>query len=214
MTLQTSLPLLELRSQAQGIVTGYASVFNGVDSYGDTVLQGAFRESLANHKATGTAPVMLWAHKADAPIGRWTEMAEDGRGLQVTGQINLKTIAGRDAFEHLRAGDISGLSIGYRVPKGGSEYRDGVNVLKQIDLAEVSLVAVPADSSARISAVKSEAIKPATLRGLEEALEELGYSRREARAIAAKGFSGFAQSDTSIELVEALRAASQQFTKA
>jgi HK97 family phage prohead protease len=145
MTLQTSLPLLELRSQAQGLVTGYASVFGGIDSYGDTILKGAFGASLAQHKANGSAPVMLWSHKADSPIGRWTEMSEDDRGLQVTGQINLKTTAGREAFEHLRAGDITGLSIGYRVGKGGSEFRDGINYLKQVDLAEVSVVSVPAD---------------------------------------------------------------------
>lgn len=214
MTLNHSLPLLEIRSQAQGIVTGYASVFNGIDSYGDSIQKGAFRASLAQHKASGTAPVMLWAHQADSPVGRWTDMAEDARGLQVSGQINLKTAAGRDAFEHLRAGDISGLSIGYRVPKGGSEYREGVNVLKQIDLAEVSLVAVPADSAARISAVKSQAIKPATVRDFEEALTQLGYSRRESKAIAAKGFAGSAQDDCSNELIAALKAASQQFTKA
>lgn len=214
MTLNHSLPLLEIRSQAQGIVTGYASVFNGVDSYGDSILKGAFRESLAQHKANGTAPVMLWAHQAESPVGRWTEMAEDARGLQVSGQINLKTAAGRDAFEHLRAGDISGLSIGYRVPKGGSEYREGVNVLKQIDLAEVSLVAVPADPAARISAVKSQAVKPATVRDLEESLAQLGFSRREAKTIAAKGFAAVAQPDTSNELIAALKAASQQFTKA
>ncbi|WP_426192566.1 HK97 family phage prohead protease [Massilia sp. DWR3-1-1] len=215
MTLQISLPLLELRSESQGLISGYGAVFGGVDSYGDTIIKGAFRETLAQHKANGSAPVMLWAHKPESPVGRWTEMFEDARGLKLTGQINMRTSAGTDAFEHLRAGDINGLSIGYRVPQGGSEFREGVNFLKRIDLAEVSIVSVPADSAARISSVKAQAIKPATVRALEEALKEMGYSRNEARSIAAKGFSGLGSApDKSNELIAALSAASQLFTKA
>lgn len=213
MTLQHSLPLLEVRSQAQGLIEGYASVFGGVDSYGDSIVKGAYSASLTRHKSSGTSPVMLWSHKADQPIGRWITLAEDSRGLSVTGQVNLKTDAGREAFEHLRAGDLNGLSIGYRVPPGGSEYVGGINYLKQLDLQEVSVVAVPSDSAARISAVKSQITKPATLRGLEEALEQIGFSRREARNIAAKGYAGIGTPDDSQELIAALKAASQAFTK-
>lgn len=215
MTLQISLPLLELRSESQGLITGYGAVFGGIDSYGDTIIKGAFRESLVQHKANGSAPVMLWAHKPDAPVGRWTEMIEDARGLKVTGQINMRTSAGTEAFEHLKAGDLNGLSIGYRLPQGGSERREGVNYLKRIDLAEISIVSVPADSAARINSVKGQAVKPATVRGLEEALKEIGYSRNEARNIAARGFGGLgAAPDKSNELIAALQAASQLFTKA
>lgn len=215
MTLQISLPLLELRSESQGIITGYGAVFGGIDSYGDTIIKGAFRESLAQHKANGSAPVMLWAHKPESPVGRWTDMIEDARGLKLTGQINMRTSAGTEAFEHLKAGDINGLSIGYRIPKGGSEYREGINFLKRIDLAEVSIVSVPADSAARISSIKAQTVKPATVRSLEEALKEIGYSRNEARNIAAKGFGGIgAAPDKSNELIAALHAASQLFTKA
>lgn len=188
MTLHHSLPLLEVRSQAQGLIEGYASVFGGIDSYGDTIQPGAFAQSIKSHKTAGTSPVMLWAHRSESPIGRWIELGEDRRGLKMTGQLNLKTAAGRDAFEHLRAGDVTGLSIGYRVMPGGSEFIGGVNVLKHLDLAEVSVVAIPADSSARINVVKSAPEKPATIRELEKALQTLGYSRKEAAHIATKGF--------------------------
>lgn len=210
-----SLPLFELKSEPQGLVSGYASVFGGVDSYGDSIVPGAFKASLAHHRAAGTAPAMLWAHRQEQPIGRWSSLAEDSRGLHVEGQINLKTGAGRDAFEHLRAGDLNGLSIGYQVAPGGSERRnDGVNLLKAVNLYEVSTVAIPADSAARIVSVKSQRIKPATLRSLEQALEQIGLSRREARAVAAKGWSGLAASpddDDSRELIAAFKAATQTF---
>jgi len=214
MTLQHSLPLLEVRAQAQGLIEGYASVFSGVDSHGDSIVAGAYQASLKQHRANGTTPVMLWSHKTESPIGRWTSLSEDSRGLLVAGQLNMKTGGGREAYEHLRAGDLNGLSIGYRVPPGGSQHKDGVTYLTQINLQEVSVVAVPSDSDARISAVKSQLIKPATLRGLEDALEGLGFSRREARNISAKGFGSSAEPDDSDELMAAFKAATYSFLKA
>lgn len=207
MTLHHSLPLLEVRSQAQGLIEGYASVFAGVDSYGDTIQPGAFARSITSHKAAGTAPVMLWAHRSESLIGRWVDLTEDRRGLKVTGQLNLNTAAGRDAFEHLRAGDVNGLSIGYTVMPGGSEFIGGVNVLKHVDLAEISVVALPADASARINVVKAAAEKPATIREFEKALQSLGYSRKEAAHIAAKGFGEPEDLGTSYEELAAVKAA-------
>lgn len=215
MTLQHSLPLLEVRAHAQGLIEGYASVFGGVDSYGDTILPGAYQASLSEHKAKGTAPVMLWSHNLDAPIGKWTALKEDARGLVVSGQLNLKTTAGKEAFEHLQAGDLNGLSIGYRVGRDGYDYVNGVRHLKQIQLHEVSVVTVPADSAARITSVKQSIDKPTTPRELEEALQhQLGFSRREARALVAKGFSALSSPEQPDELIDALKAAALTFRKA
>lgn len=214
MTLHHSLPLLEVRAQAQGLIEGYASVFGGVDSYGDTIVPGAYQASLAEHKTKGTSPVMLWSHNMDAPIGRWHSFKEDARGLVVSGQINLKTSAGKDAFEHLQAGDLSGLSIGYRVAQGGSKYVNGVRHLTEIELHEVSVVAFPADPAARITAVKFAGRKPATVRELEDALEQqLGFTRREAKTLIAKGYAALSSPDHSDELINALKAAALTFTK-
>lgn len=58
-------------------------------------------------------------------------------------------------------------------------------------------------------------LNPPRWRGFEQALEELGYSRREDRNIAAKGFNSFAEpEDDSQELIAAIKAASQLFQKA
>jgi HK97 family phage prohead protease len=189
MTPYRSAPLLEVRADAQGVIAGYASTFNGIDSYGDTVAPGAFAASLARG-----LPVMLWAHRRDAPVGRWTELVEDNRGLRVAGELNLRTTAGRDAFEALRAGDLNGLSIGFTVPPGGAEQRGDLRVLKSIDLAEISIVTIPADPGARVDSIKA-ASKPATAQELQRALQDLGYSRRQAAAIVQKGFPALAEAD-------------------
>lgn len=189
MTPHRSAPLLELRSDAQGLISGYAATFNGIDSYGDTILPGAFAASLKQAK-----PVMLWAHRQDAPIGQWLSLDEDARGLRVSGQLNMRTAAGRDAFEALRAGDLNGLSIGFRVPPGGAETRDELRILKSIDLAEISVVTIPADPAARVDSIKA-AVKPASSQELQRALQDLGFSRRQAAAIVQKGFPALAESD-------------------
>lgn len=191
MTLLRSLPLLELRSQPQGLVEGYASIFNGVDAYGDSVLPGAYSATLKQHMGAATKPAMLWSHQHEAPIGSWEKLEEDTRGLKVVGRLNLKTTAGREAFEHLRAGDVGAFSIGYMVPRDGFEVRGDVRYLKKIDLREISVVTLPADPGARVTSVKSLDDKPATVRQFEQMLQAQGFTRREAARIATKGFSGF-----------------------
>ncbi len=172
-----------------GFLAGYASTFGGEpDSYGDLIAPGAFIKSLGDHGKRGTMPAMLWSHEASEPVGRWTQMSEDSRGLLATGKLNLKTTRGREAYEHLRAGDVTGLSIGFRVDRDGASYEGRTRVLKSVALHEVSLVALPANQNARVVSVKSLGGKPTTLRELETALRELGFTKSEAKAIAAHGF--------------------------
>lgn len=197
MSLLFSLPNLELKAEQSGFIEGYGSVFGGRDSQGDVVEFGAFTKSLKK-----TPPLMLWQHRQDAPIGKWTEAVEDTRGLYLRGKINTQTTAGRDAFEHLKAGDISGLSIGFRLPAGGSRTEGDTRYLHEIDLAEVSVVSMPANPEARITSVKAQTQKPNTLREFEHALMAIGFTRREAVALARKGFG--AEPDDSEELSAAL----------
>lgn len=198
MSLLFSLPNLELKAEKSGVIEGYGSVFNGRDSHGDIVMPGAFAKSLEKG-----LPLMLWQHQQDAPIGRWTSAAEDSRGLFLKGQVNLKTTAGKDAYEHLLAGDVNGLSIGYTLPPGGWRPEGDSRHLHEVSLAEVSVVSLPSNADARVTAVKTYTIKkPSTLREFEHALVDIGYSRREAQAIARKGYAH--QHDESEELSAAL----------
>lgn len=197
MTIKTSSPL-EFRFVAgpsQGVLEGYASTFGGPpDSYGDVIAPGAFAKSLAAHKAAGTTPVMLWSHDLSRPVGRWLDLAEDARGLKVQGVLNLDTEAGREAFGHAKAGDLNGLSIGFRLPAGGRERRqDGSSILKEIDLAEISLVTIPANGAARITSVKSVQ----TRADLERALRlQCGLSRAAAAKVAAGGWPALAKDES------------------
>ena len=102
---------------AHGVIEGFASTWGGLpDAYGDLVERGAFAATLARHREERSAPAMLWAHDPARIVGSWVSLAETPAGLEVKRQFDLKTTAGRDAFEHVKAGDLSELSIGASAP--------------------------------------------------------------------------------------------------
>lgn len=177
-----------------GSFSGYGSVFGVVDSYGEIVAQGAFKDSLAAHKSKNTMPAMLWQHRSSEPMGVFTKMEEDSVGLFVEGQIAMKTQRGAEAYELLKMRAISGLSIGF-VPR--NETRDkvtGITTLTAVDLWETSLVTFPANDAARVQGVKNiEMISD--LRSAEKHLRELGMSRAESVAFISR-VKSLGQSDS------------------
>ena len=139
----------------QGSFAGYGSLFGVEDSYKEVVVAGAFKKTLARHKKEGRLPSMLWQHRSGEPIGIWTKMLEDAKGLYVEGQINLDVRRGVEAHSLMKQGAISGLSIGFHTVKSIYDETTNIRELLEVDLWEVSVVTFPALSPARISDVKS-----------------------------------------------------------
>ncbi len=201
-------------SGAAGSFSGYGAVFDQVDAYGDVIAKGAFADTLAKAKSSGRWPAMLSQHGSpfggpeDMPIGIWTAMQEDEKGLYVEGQL-ADTPRGQEAYKLLKMQPrpaLNGLSIGY-VPKEfslGTQPGEPRRTLKKVDLWEVSLVTFPAIPDARIGAVKSGL----TERIAERALRDAGFSRSEAKAIVAHGFKAMPQREAgegAEQLADALR---------
>ena len=166
----------------EGTFTGYGSVFNVKDGGNDIIIPGAFSETLAQQKAVGRMPAMLWQHKQSEPIGVYTKMEEDSVGLAVSGQLALKTARGAEAYELLKMGAISGMSIGYRSKEDSYDRMTGIRTLKRLDLVELSLVTFPMNDASRISSVKSSIEELETIRDAERFLRDSGMSRTEAVA--------------------------------
>ncbi|WP_370931928.1 phage major capsid protein [Bartonella sp. DGB1] len=153
--METKAIKLEVKELAEtGEFSGYASVFGVVDHSNDVVVKGAFKKSLDKHKSKGTNVAMLWQHKRDSPIGVWQEVKEDDKGLFVKGKLVTGTTQGRETYELLKAGALSGLSIGYFVRD--YEYIGGAKHLKEIELQEISPVTLPCNELARVEHVKSQ----------------------------------------------------------
>ena len=132
---------------ATGKFAGYASVFGGVDSYGDTIVKGAFLDTLR----TNGLPKMFWNHDWDMPIGKWDVAREDDHGLWVEGSLTPGLSLSEDVKAALSHGTIDGLSIGGYLKRGDyEETEEGRRITKWTSLMEVSPVVFPADASARI----------------------------------------------------------------
>ena len=152
-----------------GTFTGYAAKFGEVNAHNEIVMPGAFARTIADHKARGINPPMLWSHDQSQPIGVWDSLAEDATGLAVRGRLVLDTAKGREAHALMRAGAITGLSIGFRNAKA-TRAASGVRQIADLDLGEISLVTLPSASNARIISVRNrsglagftEAVKAAT----------------------------------------------------
>jgi HK97 family phage prohead protease len=86
------------------------------------------------------------------PIGKQLELRETDEGLYGRWSV-VDTTAGTDAYKLAKAGVLDSLSIGY-VPLEWETRADGVRVLQKVELYEVSAVAIPANESAVITAVK------------------------------------------------------------
>ncbi|SHN71615.1 HK97 family phage prohead protease [Bradyrhizobium erythrophlei] len=146
-----------------GTFVGYGSTFGNVDDYGDTVAPGAFRKTIADAKSGAAQWPALLSQHSDVPIGIWTGMEEDERGLKLKGKLAINTRRGADAYALLKMKPrpaFNGLSIGYRAKdfdlhKSGSGPNGAKRTLKAVDLVECSLVTVPADRFARVGGVKS-----------------------------------------------------------
>lgn len=171
---------LQIKSTSDdGIVEGYGSVFGVKDSYDDVIAPGAFVGSLKAHKANDTMPAMLWQHDGSKPIGIWTEMVEDSKGLRVKGQLALETMLGKEAHALLKLGALNGLSIGFMSKNWTYDRETDVRTLTELDLWEVSLVTFPANGKARVTNVKA-AEEMAAPKDAERILREAGFSKADA----------------------------------
>ncbi len=207
--------------------TGYGAVFGNVDSYGDVIEAGAFSKFLADVKAGNQPwPAMLsqhggWQMSAEdmTPIGVWTDFAEDGHGLKVTGQL-ADTPRGLEMYKLMKMSPrpaIDGMSIGYIAKEWEprSKPEDPKRKLKRIDLIEVSMVTRPANGKARVESVKSDW----TERDFERLLtRDAGLSRSDALVVINQGFKSLiamrdAGSSELAELAQALKAREQHIPR-
>jgi len=184
----------------EGEISGYGSVWGKVDSYGEVVVEGAFKKSLNAWRKSKRPIPMLWQHRSDAPIGVWSEFEEDAKGLKLAGKLNLDTQRGREAWSDVKMSAVGGLSIGYYEIKadpydfGATEPRK----LIELDLRETSVVTFPALREAQIDAVKARLARGErlTIREFEGLLrEKLSLSRADAEEIADLGYKAWLQRD-------------------
>ena len=168
----------DIKTEQEGVFSGYASTFGNVDNGNDIVAKGAFTKSLAERPARKVK--LLSQHKTDEPIGIFEEIFEDSKGLYVKGKLALGTQKGRETYELMKMGAIDGMSIGFRANPEKQTYNESkrTRTLNEVQLLEISLVTFPMNERAVVQSVKGEK----SIREWETILRDAGgLSRTEAK---------------------------------
>ena len=183
----------------EGRFSGYASVWNAVDTYREKVAPGAFAQSLAALAESGRKLPILWQHRTADPIGAWDLLREDDRGLYSEGSLWLDDAPyARVAHRGMKAQAITGLSIGYFVRDDSFDETTRTRTLKALDLREVSIVTDPANDEARIDLIKAKLAAGEAIsdREFRKILRERGFSHSQAEEIADLGFKEWSRRET------------------
>lgn len=154
-------------NEAQGIVECFVAALGNKDSVGDICLPGCFSESLKRRK-----PRVVWGHNWNEPIGKVLEIYEVGPsdprlpqkmkergvgGLFAKVQFNLGAEKGKEAFSNV---SFFGLeqewSIGYKTLDAVFDSGQQANLLKEVELYEVSPVLHGANQLTATLSIKSE----------------------------------------------------------
>jgi Escherichia/Staphylococcus phage prohead protease len=148
-----SLTRFEAKAATDEVATfaGVAST-DDIDLTDDIIEAGAFGKIDARHIA------LLRDHSASSVIGKWLMFEQDGKQLKVEGEICLSPDVprGRETYTLMKGGYITGISVGFRILKGGAVWDEanGVRRIKKAKLIEASIVSVPANQRARVRTVK------------------------------------------------------------
>lgn len=173
-----TLALVEYKDTGDGSgeFEGRASTFNEVDSYGDTVAAGAYKETIPEFLKRG---FISWHHEWDNPIAMVVAAEERSDGLWIKGQFHSDPEAQKyrtRVRERMAKGMFTGLSIGYEAIDW--EMKEEVRVLKRIKLYEVSIVSVPAEANSGLSSIKGHGLTldahgQQTLETIDEFIERI-----------------------------------------
>ncbi len=157
--------IMELRSSGDG-----RTLYGRAVPYGVTADVGRFRERFvpgvfSRQVGSGqVAQVKLFDAHADRmdgqhPIGKTTRLAEQPDGLY--GEWNLfDTSRAEDALKLVRAGEVTGLSVGFKAQGGGTRKADD-GTLERVSahLDHVALTHEPVYADAQVLGVRSAAVK-------------------------------------------------------
>lgn len=162
-----SIPGQISTNETLGIVECFTAAIGNKDSVGDICLPGCFTNSLKRRK-----PRVVWGHNWNEPIGKVLDIYEVGPndprlpgkmrangvgGLYTRVQFNLKSERGREAFSNITFfGEEQEWSIGYKTLDAVYDNKQQANMLKEVELYEVSPVLHGANQLTGTISIKSD----------------------------------------------------------
>lgn len=146
-----------------GVISGYFSTFDEIpDSYGDIVKPGAFTGTLKRRAETGHPFPLCWNHDLDQIIGyvNAEDIVEDEHGPLMTGAHFFDSPLAQEKRELVKSGVIYQFSFAYDIIEAekptDEQKKAGIyQVLKELELFEISIVPIPANPRAEVTEIKS-----------------------------------------------------------
>ena len=137
------------------IVKGFANTADR-DRVGDVVLPSAFEKSLPEYLEN---PVMLFQHNWDKVIGKCivAKVVDEGdtQGLYIEAEISAAADVS-DVRTKINEGTLKTFSIGYNEVDAEFDEGSGCNVVKELELLEISVVTIPCNPKAKFTAEVQE----------------------------------------------------------
>lgn len=138
---------------AKGIVTGYFSSFNNIDSDNDVIVKGAYKKTIAENGVNGKNRIMhLLQHNPLMPLAKPSELIEDMKGLRFVSKIT-ETSYGKDVIKLYAEGVFNEHSVGFEIIK--AENKSGYREINEIKLWEGSTVTWGANPNTPVESLKS-----------------------------------------------------------
>jgi hypothetical protein len=141
----------------EGIVTGYFSAFDTIDSDGDIIRPGAFQKSIQENGPESVKPRIkhLLNHDPSKPLGNIISLKEDGYGLMYTSKVGTHSL-GVDFIKMVESDLIKEHSIGFKTLRENKNTKDNYNELLELKLYEgSSLTAWGANENTPLLGLKS-----------------------------------------------------------
>ncbi len=182
-----TLRALNSENAETGIFEGHAAIFDLEDRGGEVIRPGAFKRSIHGNESKKKKVKMLRQHDQNNIIGVWEELREDSKGLFVRGRLLLDVIPkARETHALLKEEALDGLSIGFLPTKATFNRETEVNEIEDLELFEISLVAIPRQSEATVTSVRELKVEDIrTKTDLEKALRNEGFSTATSKYICA-----------------------------
>jgi len=146
----------------QGIVTGYFSKFNNVDSDGDIMKPGAFTKTISEQGPSSTQPRIkhLLNHDPSQPLGKLLTLKEDEYGLYYESQVGTHE-GGEDFIKMVESGLITEHSIGFKIIKR-NQIQSYENYLRNPSLGQFEITEVKLYEGSSLTAWGANSLTPIT----------------------------------------------------
>lgn len=143
-------------------VRGYLAAFGNRDEDGDVIVHGAFKKSLNERgvkSKTARKIAYLWNHDLAQPVGVFTDLYEDSKGLAFEGILDPTDLGERLAIQY-KTGSVNNHSIGHRyvwdkVDKETDSKGVDTYYLKEVNLFEGSATPIGSNENTPYTGKKS-----------------------------------------------------------